>query len=464
MRLEHDEFSCPPSPGLIGDQPVDERLNAAQDLSRKIAASGLQNDAFLLANEDQLVDNCQWAQDFPNTQPYFDVSCNACPWLLKALSHLKFKFACQSKVELQHVLAQGIDASSIYFANPTKVASHMKFASSNKIPLMTFGSFNELKKIQKAAPEVNLLLPLQTPTGNPDTDRQWLDLLNAAKDLGLNVMGVSFEGDHQGHFNKMMALTRMAFSIGHSLGHSMKIVNVGNTLANNLDKDIFDSAIRQHLSGLDFQIMAHFGVAFIENVFTCGAKVIGKRVGYQQNTLVINDGIFNSFGRQLVDEKYTFDNVAILNKREETDFVFNVLGSSGDDIDVLVQDLGLGHNVEEEDWLFFANMGAFSIGTNTNLKSIKLPSKFGNFRLFSPDDGPKEDDPDASQQGLNIEDILALSSQDEDGLEVVFLDIQGLTNEQKTCLDLFEELPSFGYETDEAKFWDDFCTEAADIR
>merc|ERR1712080_680206 len=100
-------------------------------------------------------------------------------------------------------------------------------------------------------------------------------------------------------------------------------------------------------------------------------------------------------------------------------------------------------------------MGAFSIGANTNMKSIKLPSKFGNFRLFSPDE-PK-DDPDASlQQGLNIEDILALSSQDEDGLEVVFLDIQGLTNEQQTCLDLFEELPSFGYETD-AKFWDDFC-------
>lgn len=479
MRLEHDEFSCPPSPtGLDGGHPVadSERLNAALELSRKIAASGLQNDAFLLANEDQLVANCQWAQDFPYTQPYFDVSCNACPWLLKALSDLKFKFACQSKVELQHVLAQGIEASSLYFASPTKVASHMKFASSNKIPLMSFGSFNELKKIQKAAPDTGLLLPLQTPTGHPETDRQWLDLLNAAKDLGLNVMGVSFDGDmlHQGHFNKMMALTRMAFSIGHSLGHSMKIVNVGNAL-DILDKDVFGRTVRQHLDGLpDFQIMAHFGVSFIENVFSCGAKVIGKRVAayQQQNTLVINDGIFSSFRRSLVDEKHTCDNTAVMTlnskNREETDFVFDVFGSSGDDLDVVAQDLVLGHNVEEEDWLFFANMGAFSIGANTNMKSIKLPGKFGNFWLFSPDDQPTDDDDPRSSspaQELKIEDILAGSQDDDaDGLEVVFLDIQGMTNEQQACLNLFEELPSFaGYETDDAKFWDEIYS-AANIR
>ena len=80
MRLEHDEFSCPPSPtGLDGGHPVadSERLNAALELSRKIAASGLQNDAFLLANEDQLVANCQWAQDFPYTQPYFGKAAGA---------------------------------------------------------------------------------------------------------------------------------------------------------------------------------------------------------------------------------------------------------------------------------------------------------------------------------------------------------------------------------------------------
>ena len=103
---------------------------------------------------------------------------------------------------------------------------------------MSFGTFGELKKIQTLA-KINtdlqihgLLLALQLPTGNPETDRQWLDLLNAAKDLGFNVAGVSFETAmttdkskaKKGHFNKMMALTKMAFTIGCSLGHSMKVL------------------------------------------------------------------------------------------------------------------------------------------------------------------------------------------------------------------------------------------------
>jgi hypothetical protein len=53
---------------------VDEFV-AAQELSRKIATSGLQNDAFLLANEDQLVANyTKWAKQFPKIQMFFGKS------------------------------------------------------------------------------------------------------------------------------------------------------------------------------------------------------------------------------------------------------------------------------------------------------------------------------------------------------------------------------------------------------
>ena len=51
-----------------------------------------------------------------------DVACNACPWVLTSLDEMNVKFSCQSKVEIQHVLDQGIDASKIYFAGQTKVS------------------------------------------------------------------------------------------------------------------------------------------------------------------------------------------------------------------------------------------------------------------------------------------------------------------------------------------------------
>ena len=106
MRLDHEEFSCnPPVPAttvsyatppngsngpngrdlvenegrglahVVATPPVVDEFVAAQELSRKIATSGLQNDAFLLANEDQLVANyAKWAKQFPKIQTFFGKS------------------------------------------------------------------------------------------------------------------------------------------------------------------------------------------------------------------------------------------------------------------------------------------------------------------------------------------------------------------------------------------------------
>jgi len=485
MRLDHDEFSCNPTSvsapqngHLVDNGPpaVVDEFATAQELSRKIATSGIQNDAFLLANEDQLVANyAKWAKQFPKIQPYFDVTCNACPWILTSLDQMNVKFSCQSKAEIHHVLKQDIDSSKIFFAGQAKVGSHIKFANASKVPLMSFRSFGELKKFQTA--EVNagtdLLLALQLPTGNPETDRQWLDLLNAAKDMGFNVVGVSFTETTAPattkavHFNKMMALTKMAFAIGQSLGHSMKVVDVGlmnSSLSNGQEE--FEEAVEKHLNGLDIDIIGHLGASFIENVFTCGAKIIGKRVGSYQNALVINDGIFNSFTRLRFDDEFNLDDIRPLkanrnksmlsNKKKDKKISFDLYGSSGDDMDILAQDFVLDQDVDEEDWLFFPMMGAFSYSMQSSMVSVTLPKRLGNFRLFqapgtSDDDNESIDDSESF--GLNVEQVLI---SEEDGLEVVFLDIQGNENDdlqEKTCLDLFEELPNLACH--DTKFWDE---------
>lgn len=480
MRLDHDEFSCnPPVPTSVsapqnghlvdnGPPPVVDEFATTQELSRKIATSGIQNDAFLLANEDQLVANyTKWAKQFPKIQPYFDVTCNACPWILTSMDQMNVKFSCQSKAEIHHVLKQDIDSSKIFFAGQAKVGSHIKFANASKVPLMSFRSFGELKKFQTA--EVNatdLLLALQLPTGNPETDRQWLDLLNAAKDMGFNVVGVSFEtAPTKVHFNKMMALTKMAFAIGQSLGHSMKIVDVGlmnSSLSNSQEE--FEKAVKKHLKSLDHELIGHLGASFIENVFTCGAKIIGKRVGSYQNALVINDGIFNSFTRLRFDEEFTLDDIrplkakrnackSMLSNNEKN--AFDLYGSSGDDMDILAQDFVLDEDVDEEDWLFFPMMGAFSYSMQSSMVSVTLPKRLGNFRLFQAPGTSVEDNEnidDSESFDLNVEQVLI---SEEDGLEVVFLDIQGNESDQqeKTCLNLFEELPNLACQ--DTKFWDE---------
>merc|ERR1719422_2901852 len=155
-----------------------------------------------------------------------------------------------------------------------------------------------------------------------------------------------------------MALTKMVFAIGQSLGHTMKIVDVG----------LMNSFLSKNLKGLDHELIGHLGASFIENVFTCGAKIIGKRVGSYQNALVINDGIFNSFTRLRFDDDFSLEDIRPLKAnrngvcksmlpKQKNGISFDLYGSSGDDMDILAQDFQLNHDVDEEDWLFFPMMG-----------------------------------------------------------------------------------------------------------
>ena len=178
-------------------------------------------------------------------------------------------------------------------------------------------------------------------------------------------------------------------------------------------------------------------------MFTLSAKIVGKRIGYEgQRSLIINEGIYNSFGRLLVDPDYNISAVKSLtsanNGRNQT---VDIFGSSGDDMDIIVQDFQLDHDVDENDWLFFPKMGAFSLGLSSETTSLKLPAKFGNFWLFCTEAPDMIDDAMEFHRDLRLDITIP-----DESYEVIFLDLEG--SKEQYCLDLFEELPDH-------QFWED---------
>lgn len=456
------------------------KLEVTKNLAKKIVASGLQNDAFLLANEDQLMKNCgQLAKYFSEIQPYFDVSCNTCPWLLSILQDLNFKFSCQSRPEFQHVLALDIHPTDIYFSNTTKVSSHMKAAMARSVDLMIFNSLHELNKIQKSAPKARLILSSES-SGNVEKAEGWQDLLLAARDFGLQVVGVALTRNNNNQadqFCKLIAWTRMVIAIGRSMGHDMSIVDIGPLDHPGADPEQIQTIIKQNLNDLDVHLQGHVGTAFIENVFSCIVKVIGKRAGQDRSTLIINDGIFNSFGRLLIDHQFIPDSITSLSSSNrqamcKEEVKIDIFGSSGDDMDIIVQEQILNFNVEEEDWLLFSNMGAFSYTLDADMASVALPSKYGKFRIFTPNDADIGPENDILEENNIIAEKSCKFFMDElntDIIEVIFLDVNNNNNEnekadEQCILELFEELPLpvvFGEgdeDDEEGLLWADYLT------
>ena len=86
MKLEKSQqFMLPTSQCDDDDAGEVTKLEVTKNLAKKIVASGLQNDAFLLANEDQLMKNCgQLTKYFSEIQPYFGKKLDRSPAFLSS--------------------------------------------------------------------------------------------------------------------------------------------------------------------------------------------------------------------------------------------------------------------------------------------------------------------------------------------------------------------------------------------
>lgn len=81
------------------------------------------------------------------------MKCNDTPIVVEVLAALGASFDCASKGELTKILDMGVDPSRIIFANPCKPMSHIRFAESRQVQLITFDNETELHKMKSIYPE-----------------------------------------------------------------------------------------------------------------------------------------------------------------------------------------------------------------------------------------------------------------------------------------------------------------------
>jgi ornithine decarboxylase len=121
--------------------------------------------------------------------------------LLRHLAELGTGFDCASISEMQSVLKLKVDPCRIVFANPCKASSALSYAREMGITRTTFDNMDELNKIKSYYPDAELSLRIfaEDPTaltslgdkfgaGMESTD----PLLRRARELNLNVIGISF--------------------------------------------------------------------------------------------------------------------------------------------------------------------------------------------------------------------------------------------------------------------------------
>lgn len=323
------------------------------------------------------------------------VKCNPDPTVLRLLAELGTGFDCASKTEIEQVLSMGTSPDRIIYAQPCKTNSYVRFVKSAGVKQMTFDNADELYKIAKLFPGAELFLRIMTDDTSSlcrlsmkfgaamDTTEPLLDL---AKGLGLNVVGVSFHvgsgaSDSMAFFEAVRD-AHLVFQQARDRGFSMRTLDVGGGFCGDSFEEmasVLDTALDKFFpAGCGVDIIAEPGRYYVATAFTIACNIIARRIVEDPSLddksymVYVNDGVYGNFSSIMFDHQHPVPKVLLAggkNMYEKMDaspcvpgrgVEYSIWGPTCDGIDRICESTRFESVLDVGDWLYFEDMGAYT--------------------------------------------------------------------------------------------------------
>jgi ornithine decarboxylase len=405
-------------------------VSTVEELLAKELEKG-QYSAFYLVNLGAVVEKfLQWKKYMPRVHPMYAVKSNPDINIIRALHYLGTGFDCASQAELEEVRSIGATADNIIYANPCKGKEHILYAKEHGFDLMTLDNCAELDKIIALHPAAKLvirilpddrysLMPFGTKFGASFDES--CKLIQRCKELGATLVGVSFHvgsGCYSSQaWHDAIRLARRVFDEADKSGYKLNLLDIGGGYPG-VDDDgmTFEETIEgvpQLLDELfppEVKVIAEPGRYFCTAAYTLAVTIISRRDRFvcrnrPQNKLsfvggeeeerqdtaaedteamtteqedtparevlyYLSDGLYGSFNNIVFDHAKP---LPLSMKSSEVKSRSTLFGPTCDSIDVVCKDIDLPE-MEIGDWLYFVNMGAYTIASASSFNGFRPPN------------------------------------------------------------------------------------------
>jgi len=460
------------SSAIFPIQPVfDNRIHLTQNKPRiKSIANELTKvteEAFFICDLGEIIKKHEeWIFQLPRVKPHYAVKCNDSQLVLQILAGLGTGFDCASKTEIKKVLDLGVDPSAIIFANPTKQNSHIRAALDNKVDIMTFDNATEIYKIKQIHPRAKLVIRIRCDAEKAQCQlgmkfgvlvEEAPALLDVAKELGMDVVGVSF---HVGSgcmeppvFDRAIRSSKWLFEIGQQKGFNMNFLDIGGGFPGNDGTsikeiaEVVNGSLDAHFpDGCGVEIIAEPGRFYVASAFTLNTLVhsIREIEGTQNKYMYyINDGVYGSFNCVIYDHAVVHPK--LLRDYKGTDkYECSIWGPTCDGLDQVCGSEMLP-KLELGDWLLFSDMGAYTLVAGGTFNGFPTPkvyfvASYDSWcqlkEFMSPEEFVAENVPILMKAGVGC-------NRDAVGWPTVMghLDGRGAAGPPSSCLSIYDQQP-----------------------
>lgn len=217
-------------------------------------------------------------------------------------------------------------------------------------------------------------------------------LLKIARNMNLNVMGISF---HVGSgcrdypiYYKAIGICKGLFDEAEALGFSMTLLDIGGGFPGDNDKNITEvsmvvnQGLEAYFADKNVRVIAEPGRFYVASAFTLVTNIHSKKNIYDATTddvnhvmYYINDGVYGSFNCLLYDHQHVKPILLLPPSNEEKKMPSTIWGPTCDALDQLVVDIPMP-DVNIGDFIVFENMGAYTIPVASPFNGFPLPKIF----------------------------------------------------------------------------------------
>ena len=324
----------------------------------------------------------------PRVQPHYAVKANPDPRVLRTMIEEGVGFEIASISELDLLLSLGVPAADIYYSNPMKSRAYLEYAASKGVEWYVLDSIEELRKIASVKPDAKMYLRIDTPNIGSDWPlagkfgthvAEIQEIINEAAKLKADLAGVTFHVGSQcrnpQNWRVGIERAKKVFTDMRRAGLTPRLLNIGGGYPVRHVKpipsiEIIGEVVNAAIADLpnDIRVMAEPGRYLVSDAAYFVCRVVGTATRNGKRWMYWDAGMFG--GVIEVTEGLRYE---ILSDRTGHSIPWAVAGPTCDSVDILMRDEMLPEDIQEGDFIYIPNAGAYTTAYASNFNGFPLP-------------------------------------------------------------------------------------------
>jgi ornithine decarboxylase len=324
----------------------------------------------------------------PRVRPHYAVKANPDRRVLKVLAQEGCGFEIASTAELDLLLGLGVPAAEVFYSNPVKSRESIATAAAKGVEWFVVDSVDELRRVFETRREAKIYLRIATPNIGSDWPLSGKfgagagdarDIVAAAAKLGADLAGVTFHVGSQcrnpENWRVALEKARSLFDLMLKAGLRPRLLNIGGGFPVRHVKpipsiEVIGAVVNEGLKAFpdEVQVIAEPGRYLVSDAGYFVCRVLGTATRAGKRWMHWDAGLFGGVIESSEGLKYR-----IRTDRAGHDVPWTVGGPTCDSVDIVMRDEPLPADLQEGDFVYIRNAGAYTTAYASQFNGFPLP-------------------------------------------------------------------------------------------